>query len=164
MELLRLLSTNEIVAQVIAFLALLFLMKCFAWKPLLKTLDDRRTRIAAEFKNIADAKAEADRLRSDYAGKLAQIGEEARERIRIAIEDGKTQAERIREEARGEGERILEKAKDSIRSEIAKAEEALKEKIVDITIDIAGKVIQERLTVEDDKKIVETFLNEIEKR
>lgn len=164
MELLKLLNTNEIVAQIIAFLVLLYLMKRFAWKPILKTLDDRRSRIASEFKNIEDAKAEAESLRSDYAGKLAEIEEEAREKIRIAIEDGKLQAEKIREEAREEGSRILAKAQDNIKSETAKAEEALKEKIVEITIDIAGKVVQERLTVEDDKKIVETFLKEIENR
>ncbi len=164
MELLKLLNTNEIVAQIIAFLVLLYLMKRFAWKPILKTLDDRRSRIVSEFKNIEDAKAEANKLRSDYSGRLAGIEEEAREKIRIAIENGKLQAEKIREEAREEGSRILAKAQDNIKSEIAKAEEALKEKMVEITIDIAGKVVQERLTVEDDKKIVETFLKEIENR
>lgn len=164
MELLKLLSANEIVAQVITFLVLLFIMKRFAWKPFLKVLDDRRERIASEFKNIEDAKAAAEKLRSDYAGKLSTIEEEAREKIRMAVEQGKSQAEKIREEAREEGSRILAKAQDSIKAEIAKAEESLKERIVDITIDIAGKVVQERLTVEDDKKIVETFLKDMEKR
>jgi len=164
MELLKLLNTNELVAQIAAFLVLLFLMKRFAWRPLLKTLDDRRSSIASEFKNIEDAKSAAENLRSDYAGKLARIEEETREKIRMAVEEGKVQAERIREEAREEGSRILVKAQDNIKAEVAKAEEALKERIVDITIDIAGKVVQERLTVEDDKKIVETFLKEMEKR
>ena len=47
--------------------------------------------------------------------------------------------------------------------EVAKAKEELKDQIVNLAVDVAGKVIEERLTVEDDKKIAEHFLEEIEK-
>ena len=43
-------------------------------------------------------------------------------------------------------------------------EETLKDKIVNLTVDIASKVVQERLTVNDDKAIVETFIKEMEKK
>ena len=55
MGLLKLLNANEIAAQIITFLILLFLMKRFAWKPFFKVLDDRRERIASEFKKIDEA-------------------------------------------------------------------------------------------------------------
>ncbi len=48
MELLKLLSTNEIVAQVLSFLILLFLLRKFAWKKILKILDERKEKIALE--------------------------------------------------------------------------------------------------------------------
>ena len=163
MELLKLLSTNEIVAQVITFMILLFLMKRFAWIPFLKVLDDRRERIASELKKIDDAKAEVGGIKADYEARLAAIETEARARIRSAVEEGMKKAEEIRQDARSEGEKILAKAQESIKAEIAKAEETLKDKIVNLTVDIASKVVQERLTVEDDKAIVETFLKEMEK-
>jgi len=163
MELLKLLSTNEIVAQIITFLILLFLMKRFAWKPFLKILDDRRSRIASELKKIGEAKAEAEKIRADYQARLSAIESEAKARIEAAVEEGRSAAEAIRQDARAEGEKILAKAQDSIKAEVAKAEEALKDKIVNLTIDVAAKVVQEKLTVEDDKAIVETFIKEMEK-
>lgn len=164
MELLKLLSANELVAQIITFLILLFLMKRFAWKPFLKTLDDRKERIASELKTIDEAKAAADRMKRDYETRIFSIEAEARLRINAAIEGGRKAAEEIRVGAREEGEAILAKAKESIKAETAKAEEMLKDKIVNITVDIAAKVIQEKLTVEDDKRIVETFIKQMEKR
>jgi len=52
MELLKLLSANEIVAQIISFLLVFTLLRIFVWKHFLKILDDRRDRIASELKVI----------------------------------------------------------------------------------------------------------------
>ena len=46
MDLLKQFSTNEIFAQIVGFLLLLFLLRAFAWKKLLRLLDDRRERIS----------------------------------------------------------------------------------------------------------------------
>ena len=164
MALLKLLSTNEIVAQIITFMILLFLMNRFAWKPFLKVLDDRKERIASELKKIDDAKAELDGIKADYQTRLASIETEAKAKIQAAIEEGGRKAEEIRQDARNESERIFAKAQEAIKAEVAKAEETLKDKIVNLTVDIAGKVVQERLTAEDDKAIVETFIKEMEKK
>jgi len=164
MELLKLLSANELVAQIITFLILLFLMKRFVWKPFMKVLDDRRERIASEFKNIDDTKAEIGKIKADYEARIASIEAEAKARIEAASEEAKKVAEEIRQGAREESEKILAKANESIKAEVAKAEETLKDTIVNLTIDVAAKVIQEKLTVEDDRAIVETFLKEMEKK
>ena len=163
MELLKLLSANELVAQIITFLVLFFLMKHLAWKPFLKVLDDRRGKIALEFKNIEDAKIAAGKARADYEQKLSSIEAEARSRIHAAVEEGRKQAEELRQSARKESDEILVKARENIKQEIAKAEEELKDKIVNLTVDIAAKVIEERLSVEDDAAIVETFIKKLEK-
>ena len=73
MELLRLLTANEIVAQIISFLLLMAILRVFAWKKLLKLLDDRRERIASEFKKIEDTQAAVERMRVDYDKNLAGI-------------------------------------------------------------------------------------------
>lgn len=164
MEILKLLSANEIVAQIVTFLILLFLMKRFVWKPFLKVLDDRRSRIAAEFKKIEDANTEVNKLKADYEARVASIEAEAKLKIQEAVEEAKKLAEEIRQSAREESEKIFAKAQESIKAEVAKAEETLKDKIVNLTIDVAAKVVQERLTVDDDKAIVETFIREMENK
>lgn len=162
MELLKLLSANEIVAQVICFLLLLFILRVVLWKRFLKVLDDRKERIVSEFRSIEAAKLAVEEMKSSYETKVNEIEEEARAKIQEAVNNGKRIAEEIKQRAEKYGEKILENAKDNIRTELAKAKEELKYKIVDLTISVAEKVIQERLSGEEEKKLVEDFLKGIE--
>jgi len=163
MELLRLLSANEIVAQIISFLLLLALLRIFAWKKLLKLLDDRRERIASEFKKIEDAQAAVERMKSGYDKKLADIEAESRAKIREAIAEGKKVSQEIREGARQEARAILDKAQENIENEVAKAKQELKQKVVELTLGTAEKLIKEKLTEEKDRKLASDFLDELEK-
>lgn len=160
---LKLVSTNEIAAQMVSFLLLLVLLRIFAWKKFLKILDDRRARIASEFKKIEDTQAEIAGMKSDYDGKLGQIEAASKARIQEAVSAGKKIAEDLREDAQKEARRILEKAQENIELEIGKAKQELKDKIVGLTIDTAEKILKEKLTEEKDKKMVSDFLEEIEK-
>jgi len=161
MELLKLLSANEIVAQVISFLILLFLLRIFAWKKFLKVLDDRRERIAAELRRIDDAKREVLSLRTDYEQRLGAIEQTAKAKIDEALEAGKRYAGQMRVKADEDRKRTVEDAKEAIKTEVANAREELKEEIVNLSIDIAGKVLEEKLTSRDDKRLAEEFLKEL---
>ena len=163
MDLLKSLSTSEIVAQIISFLLLMALLRVFAWKKLLKLLDDRRARIASEFKKIEDTQAAVERMRSDYDKKLADIEAESRAKIQEAINEGKQVSQEIRENARQEARAILDKAQENIENEIAKAKHELKEKIVELTIGTTEKLLKEKITGEKDKKLASDFLDELEK-
>ena len=162
MELLKLLSANEIVAQVIAFLLLLWILRTTFWGKVLGMLDGRKERIASEFKMIEDARAETERIRRDYEKRLGDIEEAARDKMQEAINEGRRIADEIRENASKDGDKLVENARATIKSDIAKAREELKDDMVGLVIETAGKVIQEKLSVEEDKKLVEYFLKETE--
>ena len=162
MELLKLLSTSELFAQVVSFLLLLFLLRVFAWKRLLKLLDDRRERISSEFKKIDEAKSEVEKLRESYEARLASVSEEARAKILEAVNEGRRQAEELRQNALSEGQALIARARDDVKAEILKAEEKLKNRIVNLTIDAAEKVMQEKLSEGQDRKLIEAFLKELE--
>lgn len=163
MELLKLLSANEVVAQMLGFLLVLFLLRVFAWKKLLKLLDERRERIVSEFKKIEDAQVEIAKVKTEYDTKLGAIEDAARAKIQEAISDGKRIAQEIREQAQQDARVILEKAQENIELELSKAKEELKGKIVDLTICATERIIKEKLTEEKDKKLVSDFLEELEK-
>ena len=65
MELLKLLAANEIIAQIITFLVLLFVLRIVGWKKILAFLDERRIKIALEIEEVEKAKAQAKELK-DY--------------------------------------------------------------------------------------------------
>jgi len=161
MELLKLLSANEIVAQILSFLIVLWLLKAFMWKRVLKLLDDRRQSIVSEFDRIEAAKIEVAKLKTDYEAKMAKIAEEARKKIQEAKEEGNKITEEIRKKAYLEAQDIIKNAKASMKYELDKAKVAIKEDLVNITIKAAEHLIEERLDEKHDKKLVEDFLNNL---
>lgn len=163
MELLKMLSANEILAQVLSFFLLLFLLRNFAWKKILKLLDERKEKISAELSGIEDTKIKIARIREDYESKMALIQKEAKERIDSAIEEGREINAGMRKKAHEEAQDIITDARNQVKYEVAKVQEQLKEKIVEIALDAARNLIQEKLTGEGDRKIVEDFIKEIEK-
>lgn len=163
MELLKLLSANEIIAQVLGFLILLGLLRIFAWKSILGLLDKRKERIAQEFKNIEEAKADIEKLKLEYADKLASIDETAKLKIHDALNEAKVILEDSRKKGYIQAQEIIDNARSSIKYELAKAKEDLKEEIIDLTLKATESLIQEKLTEEGDKKLVKDFLEGVDK-
>ncbi|MDD5477777.1 MAG: F0F1 ATP synthase subunit B [Candidatus Omnitrophica bacterium] len=163
MELLKMLSANEIFAQILSFFLLLFLLKHFAWKKILGLLDQRREKISSELGEIENSKLEIAKLKSDYEAKISLIADQAQAKIKEAIEEGKEINSQMRKKAYEEAQDIITDARNQVKYEVSKVQEQLKDKIVDIALGAAKSVIQERLTEDGDRKIVENFIKEIEK-
>jgi F-type H+-transporting ATPase subunit b len=162
MGLLKLLSANEIVAQVISFLILYFLLRAFAWKKILKLLDDRKERIAAELKNIEDGKTEVERLRLEYENKLNSINDAARVKIQEAVNEGERLKDEIKSNACQEAREILGKAQADIKYELIKAKEGLKDEIADLVLGATEHVLEEKITEDQDKRLVNDFISKID--
>lgn len=162
MELLKMLSANEIVAQVIGFLILLFLLRAFAWKKVLGFLDKRKEQIASGFKEIEDAKADIEKMRLDYDAKLASIEQAAKHKIHEAVNESKVILEDARKNAHAQAQEIIDNAKSSIKYELSKAKDELKNEIIDLTLKATENVIQEKLTEKGDRQIVQDFLDGVD--
>ena len=75
------LDLQQIVSQALSFLLLLWVLKRFAWKPLLGVLDARRARIEEGIARIDQGKADLERHQQELNSRLAKIDNEARGRI-----------------------------------------------------------------------------------
>jgi F-type H+-transporting ATPase subunit b len=162
MEILKFISTNEVIAQAASFLLLLFLLRIFAWKKILAILDDRSARISGQLKSIEDTKAEVEGLKSELSAKLSKIDELAGERFRQEANKGKEAAAEIKKDAHLEAQQIIQNARDNIKYELEQAKEDLKEKVIELTIAAAENVIQEKLTKEDEERLARGFLKDID--
>ncbi|MFH1238885.1 MAG: F0F1 ATP synthase subunit B [bacterium] len=163
MELLKLLSANEILTQVINFLLLLFLLRLFFWKRILKLLDDRKEKIASGFEELENSRQETETLKSEYQTKLNSIEQTTRDKIQEAVIEGRVAAESITKDAQVQAQKIIESARADIKYEIAQAKEELKDRIVDLTINATANLIGERLSEDKDKKLIEDFLEKADK-
>jgi F-type H+-transporting ATPase subunit b len=161
-ELLKMLSGSEILAQILSFIVLLLLLRVFAWKKILGLLDQRKEKISSELGEIEQAKLDIAKLKLDYESKLAHITDQAQAKISEAVEQAKAVTAQMRKKAHEEAQDIITDARKQVKYEVIKVQEQLKEKIVDIALGAARTVIQEKLTGDGDRKIVETFIREIQ--
>jgi len=156
------LNWGLIVTQIIGFLLTVWILKAFAWKPLLKMLEDRRKKIAGDIDDAEKIKSDAENLLDDYNAKLRDIETEARSKIQDAVGEGNRIATEIREQAREEARQIVEKSREELSRDIAKARVELRDEVVGMAITAAEKIITTKLDEAEQKRLLEDFLKEVE--
>ena len=156
------LDLQQILTQAVGFLILLGLLKLFFWKPVLALLDQRKEKIASEFKHIEDLKLELAKLKAEYESRLSAIEEISRQKLKEALDEGKRIADEMKAKAQEQAGQIIESGRENIAQELSKAKHELKAQIVDLALRATESVILEKLTADHDKKIVEDFLEKID--
>ena len=153
---------GQIVTHMIGFLLAVWLLKRYAWGPLLGFIEKRREEIASSFEDIERDKAEAQALKDKYDKELDNIEEIRRNRIQEAAQEAEKLAAGIKEEARTEALAAREKAKQDIAIELDKANEVLKNRMVDAVITTTEKMINETLDKDKHAKLIEDVLTRAE--
>lgn len=156
------LNWGLIVTQIIGFLLTVWILKAFAWKPLLKMLDDRKEKIIGDISGAEKIRADAESLLDDYNDKLRDIEAEARSKIQEAVSDGNRIAAEIREQAREEARLIVEKSREELSRDLAKARVELRDDMVGMAITAAEKIISTKLDETEQRRLLEDFLKEVD--
>ena len=156
------LDVQQIISQAVSFLLLVWVLRRFAWRPLLAMLDQRRTRIEDDLRAIARQKADIAKLQDEYGKKLTVIHEEARVKIQEAILEGKRIALEVQEEARAQGRAIVNKAKETVELELAKAKVTLRDQVAGMTMDALERILRQKLDPKTDRALIESVLDELE--
>jgi F-type H+-transporting ATPase subunit b len=94
---------------------------------------------------------------------LSAIEQTAKNKIREAVIEGSRITEEIRKKANQEADEMVNNAKESIKYELSKAKEELKETIVDLTIQSTENLIKEKMTEQNDRRLVKDFLDKVDK-
>lgn len=145
----------------ISFIVLLFLLGKFAWKPILKALENREDSIQTSLDEAKRAREEMMKLTSQNE----QILKEARIERESILKEAREMKDKIINEAKesaiAEGNKIILAAKETINNEKIAAVNQIKGEVADLSIDIAKKVLQKELSsAEEQKKLVETLINQ----
>ncbi len=154
---------QQALTHAIGFLITVWILKRFAWGPLLSLLEERRNRIADEFKGIEEEKAKVDQLTAQYEAKLKDIDVERRAKLIEAVAEGKKIAEEIKSAARDEAKEIAVKAKADLVREVAKAKVQLKDDMVTMTVVAAERIINEKLDDRKHRELIGSFIDNVEK-
>ena len=148
---------------IITFLLVLFLLSKFAWKPLLKVLQEREDEIKSSLKDAELAKTELEKVNLESE----KILNDARAESRKIQAESKLVSEKQRDEiidkAKEEAKKIVVNAESQIKMEKDLAIKQIQEKVVDLTFSISEKVIKKNLSTDDNKKIIKDSLKNLEK-
>lgn len=147
--------------QVANFLILLFILKKFAYKPLLNMLDERKKSIEDAINNAETAKVEAEKLRKDYEARLAEAKQEAQDVIAKATKLGEEMKKDIVTNAQTEATKAIQRAQEEIAREKDQAIAALRDEVAILAVMAAGKVLGKAVSVEDHQKLVKDFVAEV---
>lgn len=138
--------------QLIGFLALLFILGKFAWKPILGALNERETSIEQALTAAEKAKDEMAQLKSENEQLLAAARKEREQMLRDATEAANKLREEAREQASQESARIVEDARASIEVQKQAALADVKQQVAEMSLTIAEKILRQQLDDQDQQK------------
>jgi F-type H+-transporting ATPase subunit b len=147
---------------VVVFLALLLILKKFAWPALLGAVEARERALEEQLAEAERDRAEAARLLAEHQKLIA----EGRASAQGLLADARAAAEKERalamEKTRQEQEELLERARRDIVAERDRAVADLRREAVDVSLAAASKLLGERLNSENDRRIVQEYLSSLE--
>tara|TARA_B110000467_G_scaffold92776_1_gene83830 strand:- start:1721 stop:2221 length:501 start_codon:yes stop_codon:yes gene_type:complete len=146
---------------IITFLLLCFVLAKFAWKPLIKMLDDRENMIRRSLEDAEKAKLELESLNQESEAITAK----ARSEAQSILAQSKSVAEKVKEDtitkAKEQAIKIRDDAKKQILVEKDKAIADIKQEVVNLTLLVAEKLINKNLNDADNKLLIEESLKKV---
>lgn len=151
---------KQIVTQIIAFLIMLWVLKRYAWKPLLDIMHERTERIQTAFDEANKMNLEADRRLADYNEKIRKINEEGDLIIQQAIQKAQKAAQDLNIETQKKSIEMIKKAKEEIARERIKQKKNLEGEVVDLTFQTFEKLTKLKLNKDERDKLSLQLIDE----
>jgi F-type H+-transporting ATPase subunit b len=147
---------------ILTFLVLVALLGKFAWRPLLQALESRQESIRKSLDDAQKAKQELERLHVESAEIIRQSRVEADAIVTRSRGDAERLREEMKQKARAEADAIVKNAERQIQLETGRAIQQIRREAVDLSVMIASKLIQRNLTKEDNERLIEEALKQVE--
>jgi F-type H+-transporting ATPase subunit b len=149
------------IAQVILFVIVYFVLRKYAFGPIVTMLEERRRRIEEGQLNAERIKKQLAEAQAKYEEILSRANAESQRLIEEVRLSGERLAEQKRQQAIAEAEQIMTKARESIEQERERTMLELKRDFGRLVVETTKKVTKKTLTPEDQQRINEEAVREI---
>lgn len=147
----------------LSFGIVLYILRKFAWRPILSTIKEREAYIANAIRHSKKIQRELAELDTTKEKLLQQAKNKAEEVIKKAKLDGDQIIQKAQLQARKDAEQIIDAAKNSIQAERRAAEREIRQQIVLLSLDVAQKVMLEEFNdLEKKSKYINQLLEDIQ--
>lgn len=130
----------------VAFLVVFFLLKKFAWKPILNMLHERETGIADSIATAEKVKAEMQQLQAQNETLLIQAREERTQMLKEAKETKERIINEAKDQAKVEANKIMDDTRLQIERQKNAALTEVKNEIGNLAVEVAEKILRKQLT------------------
>lgn len=151
-----------VIAQVINFLILVWLLKRFLYKPVLNAIDEREKKIASQLSDAAAKKAEAQKERDEFEQKNKTFDKERAEKMNKAQREIDSEKQRLFEEVRNESDSLRLKYEDSLKQQEQDITNTLKRKTEDEVFAITIKALADIADASLEEQAVKVFIKKIQ--
>lgn len=148
-------------ARVLNFVVLALALFLVLRKPASQALNNRIKGIKEELEDLETRKAATEKQLIEYNDKLAQMEKEAEKIIAQYVQQGEDAKARILKEAQTTADKLKEQAKKNIEYEFKQAKQQLQADILDKALAKAEKIIAERISDEDQGRLVDEYLDKV---
>jgi F-type H+-transporting ATPase subunit b len=153
-------SGFALLAQIVNFVIILFLLNKLAVGPVTRILAERRARIEQGIKDAEQARTDREQAEQERLNALQEARREANEILARAQRVAQESREQDIAATRAELDRMRERATTEIDAEKQRALADLRAEVADLALAAAGKVVRETMTGERQRRLVEEFLTE----
>ena len=150
-----------LVAQVLSFLLLVYILRRFAWNPLMNMMEERRNFIESNIAQAEKERQQAEQIKREYQEEMRKARQEAQEVIAKATKLSEQRSAEILAEAHGEAEKIKKSALADIERERDLAVAQVKAQVADLSVSVAEKIIRNKLDVKGQEQLIEQFIQEV---
>ena len=151
----------EFIPALIAFLVIWFVMAKLAWPSVLGMMEKRQQKIQDDLDSAEKSKARAAAEAQSYEDRLVDANRQAEEIISAAKKEAAEERSQSLAKAQTEASDIIAKAHGAVESERRKATIELSSSVVDLSVEIASKIIGNDLTEGQQRKLAEKYLAEV---
>lgn len=142
----------------VAFVIVLYILGKYAWKPILKSLDDRQKNISDSILSAENMKKEMEKMHSENEALLAKAREERSQMMREAKEMRDKMIQDAKDQARKETNKIVADAQDVINQQKMAAITDLKNQVGNLVLEVSEKVLRREL---NNKEAQEKYIQEL---
>ena len=154
--------TGTVIWMLIGFLTVFFLLKKFAWKPVLNALKQREDSIENALRAADAAKRDMERLNADNEKIIAEAKQERDRIIKEARELKETIVIDAKEHASSEAQKLIETARKNIMAEKETAIKQISDHVAQLSVLISEKLLQEKLSdTKEQKDLIDRLLREV---
>lgn len=150
-------------AQAVNFLILVWLMKRFLYAPILRAIDAREKKIAAELADANTKQADAKKERDEFQHKNEELEQQRAALLSKATEEANAERQRLLDDARKAADALSEKQLEAMRSEAKSLRQAISQRTQQEVFAIARKTLADLATVSLEERLGEVFTRRLRK-